>query len=1024
MPFNAGAVVGTIELKYDGAVKALTAVQQQTQRTMAKMSAHYKENEQNINALTKTMAGVGVAIGAMAVSFVKASMENESSIIRLEAAIKATGQAIDSARLSRLAEDLQKVTPFTDEATRGMMAVAAAMGFNQKQIEELTPRVQNLASIFGMDLESAVRMLGRTILGGSAQGLRRMGIILDETVVKTKNFDAIMREVDKHSAGAAQRIGSSTAGAFTILKNEIGEVAEEIGGSFLPQLRGVIALAKDAAESIRAYASANKDLRDGLVSSTTRVGELGLAIGGISLGVKYLGPVIKGAIAVMSGPAGWTVAIAAVAAAIWAAMPALDAWIEKSIKAADVTTGYVPKKPKGTSVDQSIQQALPPDLVKYYGKTVPEAVKKAELAFTQAATASENFLAHMRPGPDAAKQYEQLQATLKASVEAYRKAARESGLIAGPAPLAAMTVEDYQKARKRIEDLAALNDWSITQQIAAYKGLRGAYALVLKSNLSEAAALHTKIKELEDKSATESKQRITDKAAQTKQSYDDALFEFEAFIKKQKSLGKALPANEIAAGYRRIEAASRGYLSTAAGHQDLVDLLQRIRDVVPAVAEADTRVTALKKRMEELADELKGLKENTQSYVDVQQELNQATEAYNKAIGPAQIAAVETRVTALRQRYAELATELTGLTENTQSYADATAELAKIQAEIDRATGPVQLVEVETRVTRLRQRISELTIELSGLKEGSQGAADVISELTQLTTELNTAMGPASMVTPWQQTMLEIQEIGMRTAEGIRRSFENAIAGILTRTSSMKDFLMDVWGGIAQYIAQVMTTALLSKATSATEGEAAGGAEASGLATSMDAFASAAQMLPGPLGTWAGAAIQTVAASMVEKAVAVQRTVATTTEAAAAATMGAAGVSMNTAALAMVTPAGMMAGAASAMTTAAKIMMAAAVKAASASKKSLMASIVPIALTLLQHGGIVTKPTLAMVGEAGPEAVIPLNQMAGMGGGSFQFGPVNLSVGSLDELSLQRLMRRGMGAFGKEMWRRGLRGNG
>ncbi len=38
---------------------------------------------------------------------------------------------------------------------------------------------------------------------------------------------------------------------------------------------------------------------------------------------------------------------------------------------------------------------------------------------------------------------------------------------------------------------------------------------------------------------------------------------------------------------------------------------------------------------------------------------------------------------------------------------------------------------------------------------------------------------------------------------------------------------------------------------------------------------------------------------------------------------------------------------------------------------------------MLAKGGIVTRPTLAMVGEAGPEAVIPLNKRntAGFGGG-------------------------------------------
>ena len=36
---------------------------------------------------------------------------------------------------------------------------------------------------------------------------------------------------------------------------------------------------------------------------------------------------------------------------------------------------------------------------------------------------------------------------------------------------------------------------------------------------------------------------------------------------------------------------------------------------------------------------------------------------------------------------------------------------------------------------------------------------------------------------------------------------------------------------------------------------------------------------------------------------------------------------------------------------------------------------------MLANGGIVNSPTIAMIGEAGPEAVIPLSKMGGMGGG-------------------------------------------
>ena len=37
--------------------------------------------------------------------------------------------------------------------------------------------------------------------------------------------------------------------------------------------------------------------------------------------------------------------------------------------------------------------------------------------------------------------------------------------------------------------------------------------------------------------------------------------------------------------------------------------------------------------------------------------------------------------------------------------------------------------------------------------------------------------------------------------------------------------------------------------------------------------------------------------------------------------------------------------------------------------------------TAFANGGIVTKPTLGLVGEAGPEAIIPLSQMGNMSGG-------------------------------------------
>jgi hypothetical protein len=58
-------------------------------------------------------------------------------------------------------------------------------------------------------------------------------------------------------------------------------------------------------------------------------------------------------------------------------------------------------------------------------------------------------------------------------------------------------------------------------------------------------------------------------------------------------------------------------------------------------------------------------------------------------------------------------------------------------------------------------------------------------------------------------------------------------------------------------------------------------------------------------------------------------------------------------------------------------------------------------IPMLAAGGIVTGPTLAMIGEAGPEAVIPLDRMGQMGGGT----TVNINVNGGDPQSVVNALR-------------------
>jgi hypothetical protein len=69
-------------------------------------------------------------------------------------------------------------------------------------------------------------------------------------------------------------------------------------------------------------------------------------------------------------------------------------------------------------------------------------------------------------------------------------------------------------------------------------------------------------------------------------------------------------------------------------------------------------------------------------------------------------------------------------------------------------------------------------------------------------------------------------------------------------------------------------------------------------------------------------------------------------------------------------------------------------------------------IPLLAAGGIVTGPTLAMIGEAGPEAVVPLSRAGefGMGGGGVN---ITIQTGVGDPVAIGREVRRVMDAYGR-----------
>lgn len=202
--------------------------------------------ESGFGSFAKKAAVVGGAIGgAFAVdkiidfgaSSVKAFAESEQASAKLSDAFARFPKLADSnaAAFEKQAEALAKTTRFDDDATKTSQALLAQYKLTGAQIQQLTPLVQDYAAKTGKDLPAAAEAMGKAILGKGA-ALKQIGVNFKDTGDAGKNFELVMGALSAKVGGFAEKEGQTAAGKLEILKNQFGEVQEQIGAKLMPVL--------------------------------------------------------------------------------------------------------------------------------------------------------------------------------------------------------------------------------------------------------------------------------------------------------------------------------------------------------------------------------------------------------------------------------------------------------------------------------------------------------------------------------------------------------------------------------------------------------------------------------------------------------------------------------------------------------------------------------------------------------------------------------------------------------------------
>ncbi len=230
-------------------------------------------------------SGIQSLIGELKSTITEASTAQEAQA-KLNAILSATGETsgITAGQVNDLANEMQRLTRFEDDTVVSASTVMLTFRtISSTTFPQAMKAAADLAAMWGMDLTSAARMVGRALdAPGEGLGmLTRLGVrftdqqkeMLQQLTATGRGAEAqaqILDILNSKFGGTAQAMVNTYAGRMEQLHNTFGNIKEEIGGAFLPVLED---LAKALTETFEGQGSAvtnfANSLKDAIYSLQT-----------------------------------------------------------------------------------------------------------------------------------------------------------------------------------------------------------------------------------------------------------------------------------------------------------------------------------------------------------------------------------------------------------------------------------------------------------------------------------------------------------------------------------------------------------------------------------------------------------------------------------------------------------------------------------------------------------------------------------------------------------------------------------
>jgi phage-related minor tail protein len=257
--------------------------------------------QKNLSQVGKVMTGIGAGITASLGLATKMAADEEKGIQRLSVALQNVGVEYDAVKgsLEAVINATQQKTSIADDQQRAALSELIATTGDYNTALSLLPLTMDLAIAKDMDMATAAELLGRVAMGNTSV-LTRYGIQLKEGATATEALAAIQEKF----GGQAEAYGQTVAGQFDLMKNNMGDFMESIGGQLLPILSELFKKIQPVIQSFIKWMEENPGLTKTIVIVAAAIGGVMVVLGPILMML----PAIAAGFTLMLGPVGLIIA--------------------------------------------------------------------------------------------------------------------------------------------------------------------------------------------------------------------------------------------------------------------------------------------------------------------------------------------------------------------------------------------------------------------------------------------------------------------------------------------------------------------------------------------------------------------------------------------------------------------------------------------------------------------------------------------------------------------------------------------